>query len=251
MLQNTEYLWFYITHSFLRIFLQNTPKVITGVPSRYFLEVWSKFTEFVQLTDFIFKQELRNLSDVMTQYLLIMTEKSMPDTNNTRPRLVSEDRLSQEVKAELNMLIEADKSIDEEEKQYHFKRQKFVQEYWKCIEYIFSLTSNDADIDQVMSLPYLISKKTKSMIEHIHKDGIIHQIQEAITRGNIMFNSDNIVREKHLDIIKFNHKHIWMPAFQLKFEDEERLEPYLNQQYFHKIIVLSQKQESWNKLTEM
>jgi hypothetical protein len=123
MLQNTDFLCFYLTNSLLHQLL-STPS-----PSLYPL-----FLSFISSCYTYYKSSLGSLSSTVCFYLNQLIEREAEVISEQDEG--SEGRFSDEIKYEMKMIVEAEKSVDEEDKKFFEHKQQIMKEYESVIERI-------------------------------------------------------------------------------------------------------------------
>jgi hypothetical protein len=114
--------------------------------SGYKIEIWKTLKKFIRISDDIYKQELRNLPDNISEYLMLLVSRSDSSLEQTLPPRNyegSKGRFSDEVRYDLEVKIDAERSIDSHEKEFRFQRDTFVGEYLEFVDSVSRCDSID------------------------------------------------------------------------------------------------------------
>ena len=103
--------------------------------------------KFIKTCDEIYKQEFRDFIMIMNQYLIsLLTYHQDKSCRQSLVETESEARFSDEIKYEMEIRIEAEKSLDEDEKEFNSIRDTFIQEYVQLIEGLLHISDSQLDI---------------------------------------------------------------------------------------------------------
>ena len=84
---------------------------------------------------------------IMNQYLIsLLTYHQDKSCRQSLVETESEARFSDEIKYEMEIRIEAEKSLDEDEKEFNSIRDTFIQEYVQLIEGLLHISDSQLDI---------------------------------------------------------------------------------------------------------
>ena len=148
------------------------------------------------------------------------------------------------------MLIEADKSVDEDTKQFNKFKMDIISEYESIINKISQVNEYDMNEVWINKIISSLSERFEHNVNNIYNRCILQQIQNAVIHWNSIYER-NINKEIYQKIeVVDKSTPIDLSEFSLDFEESIKLEHHINNSLLNQIVLLRQNSQNESCLSE-